>query len=68
LTKEPKICVGEKIALYQIVLGSRTLVAHAVIAATQEAEIRRIMVRSQPRQIVCETLPCKNPSQESLVE
>jgi hypothetical protein len=24
--------------------------------ATQEAEIRRIVVRSQPRQIVCETL------------
>jgi hypothetical protein len=27
-----------------------------VILATQEAEIRRIMVRSQPRQIVLETL------------
>jgi hypothetical protein len=27
------------------------LVAHAVILATQEAEIRRIMVQSQPRQI-----------------
>jgi hypothetical protein len=27
-----------------------------VILATQEAEIRRIMVRSQPRQIVHETL------------
>jgi hypothetical protein len=28
----------------------------AVILATQEAEIRRISVRSQPRQIVFETL------------
>jgi hypothetical protein len=26
-----------------------------VILATQEAEIRRISVRSQPRQIVCKT-------------
>jgi hypothetical protein len=32
------------------------LVAHAVILATQEAEIRRITVQSQPRQIVCEML------------
>jgi hypothetical protein len=30
-----------------------------VILATQEAEIRRIMVRSQPRQIVHETLSQK---------
>jgi hypothetical protein len=30
-----------------------------VILATQEAEIRRIMVGSQPRQIVCETLSRK---------
>jgi hypothetical protein len=27
------------------------------IPATKEAEIRRIMVQSQPGQIVCETLP-----------
>jgi hypothetical protein len=27
-----------------------------VILATQEAEIRRIIVQSQPRQIVCKTL------------
>jgi hypothetical protein len=27
-----------------------------MILATQEAEIRRIVVQSQPRQIVCETL------------
>jgi hypothetical protein len=31
-------------------------VTHALILATQEAEIRRIMVQSQPRQIVHETL------------
>jgi hypothetical protein len=35
-----------------------------VILATQEAEIRRIVVQRQPRQIVCETLPWKNPSQK----
>jgi hypothetical protein len=35
-----------------------------VIPATQEAEIRRIMVRSQPRQIVQEPLPQKNLSQK----
>jgi hypothetical protein len=33
-----------------------------IILATQEAEIRRIMVRSQSRQIVLETLSGKNPS------
>jgi hypothetical protein len=32
-----------------------------VILATQEVEIRRTAVRSQPRQIVCETLPQKKP-------
>jgi hypothetical protein len=32
-----------------------------IILATQEAEIRRIMVRSQPRQIVCKTLSQKSP-------
>jgi hypothetical protein len=33
-----------------------------VILATQEAEIRRIAVHSQPGQIICETLSRKNPS------
>jgi hypothetical protein len=32
------------------------------ILASQEAEIRRITVQSQPRQIVSETLSQKNPS------
>jgi hypothetical protein len=31
-----------------------------VIPATQEAEIMRIEVQSQPRQIVCETLSREN--------
>jgi hypothetical protein len=35
-----------------------------VIPATQEAEIRRIVVLSQLRQIVCEILSQKNPSQK----
>jgi hypothetical protein len=39
-----------------------------VILATQEEEIRRIAVPSQPRQIVQETLSQKNPSQKGLVE
>jgi hypothetical protein len=34
----------------------------SVIPATQGAEIRRIMVQSQPLQIVHETLSKKNPS------
>jgi hypothetical protein len=34
-----------------------------VIPATQEAEIRRITVQSQPGQIVRKTLSQKNPSQ-----
>jgi hypothetical protein len=39
-----------------------------VILATQEAEIRRITVRSQPGQIVQETLSQKHPSPKGLVE
>jgi hypothetical protein len=39
-----------------------------VILATQKAKIRRIEVRSQPRQIVLETLSRQNPSQKGLVE
>jgi hypothetical protein len=35
-----------------------------VILVTQEAEIRRIMVQSQPGQIVLETLSRKNQSQK----
>jgi hypothetical protein len=40
-----------------------------VIPATQEAEIRRIAVQSQPRQIVCKTLSqLKKEPQKGLVE
>jgi hypothetical protein len=35
-----------------------------IFLATQEAEIRRIVVRTQPGQIVCETLSQKLPSQK----
>jgi hypothetical protein len=38
-----------------------------VILATQKAEIRKITVQSQPRQIVLETLSQKNPSQKRAV-
>jgi hypothetical protein len=39
-----------------------------IILAIREVEIRRITVQSQSRQIVCETLSRKNPSQKGLVE
>jgi hypothetical protein len=37
-----------------------------VIPATQEAEIRRITVRSQPRQTVYQTLSQKYPTQKRM--
>jgi hypothetical protein len=40
----------------------------AIIPATQEAEIRRIVVQRQPGQIVWEVLSWKAPSQKGLVE
>jgi hypothetical protein len=40
------------------------LVAHALILTTQEAEIWKIVIWSQPGQIVCEILSRKNPSQK----
>jgi hypothetical protein len=39
-----------------------------VIPATQEAEIRRVEVRSQPQQIVHKTLSLKYPTQKRAVE
>jgi hypothetical protein len=39
-----------------------------VILATQEAEIRRIAVQSQPGQIDLKTLSQKHPEQKGLVE
>jgi hypothetical protein len=38
--------------------------SHLLILATQEADIRRIAVQSQPRQIVCKTLSRKTLSQK----
>jgi hypothetical protein len=45
-------------------LGVCNPVILAVILATQEAEIRKIAVRSQPGHIVHGTLSQKNPSQK----
>jgi hypothetical protein len=39
----------------------------AVILATQEAEIRKIIVRGQPGLMVCETLSQKNIPKKGLV-
>jgi hypothetical protein len=39
-----------------------------VIPAIQEAEVRRIVVRSQPKQMVCETLSQKYLTQKELME
>jgi hypothetical protein len=39
-----------------------------VILATQEVKIRRIVVRSQPKQIVCKTLSQKLITKKGLVE
>jgi hypothetical protein len=43
-------------------------VVHTVILATQEAEIRRTAVHSQPGQIVHETLSQKKPSSKGLAQ
>jgi hypothetical protein len=40
----------------------------SVILTTQEAEMRRITVQSQPGQIVHKTLSRENPSQQRAVE
>jgi hypothetical protein len=46
------------------IFSSRVKNRGPVILAIQEAEIRRITVRSKPRQIVLEALSQKFPSQE----
>jgi hypothetical protein len=48
--------------------GARCQWLRPIILATQEAEIRRIAVQSQTKQIVCESLSQKYPSQKGLVE
>jgi hypothetical protein len=53
----------------QEVAGARYWWLIPVIITTQEAKIRRIMVRSQPGQIVCKTLSQEKLSQKGgLVE
>jgi hypothetical protein len=50
---------------WQEVVKTRCRWFMPVILATQEAEMRRTTVRSQPRQIVCETLSQKKiPTQK----
>jgi hypothetical protein len=44
------------------------LVVHAVILATQKAEIRRLMIQCQPGIIVHETLSQKNHHKKGLAE
>jgi hypothetical protein len=43
-------------------MEGQALVAHSVILATQEAEIERITVLNQPRQIVLKTLSGNYPT------
>jgi hypothetical protein len=59
ILKQSKFCV-------KVATGAGHQWHRPIILATQEAESRRIQVRSQPRQTVCETLSQKkkNPSQK----
>jgi hypothetical protein len=63
--EDPKRLLGSK---YFYTKNGQLLAGHwwliAVILATQEAEIRRIMVQSQPGQIVHETSSQSKPSQK----
>jgi hypothetical protein len=58
------LCIGFILSQYKLAFLLGTGGSHLLILATQETEIRRTMVRSQPGQIVRETLSRKNPSQK----
>jgi hypothetical protein len=51
--------LGESVILFRSCLGAECWWLTPIVLATQEAEIRRIEVQSQPRRIVCETLSRK---------
>jgi hypothetical protein len=61
------ICLSFPSLLKMIALAGRWRLT-PVILATQEAEIRKIRVGSQPGQIVLKSLAGKNPSQKRAVE
>jgi hypothetical protein len=65
-SQEVDLVRGSWRQLFERHILCQTLEAHAVILATQEAEIRRILFPSQPREIVQETLSLsrKKPSQK----
>jgi hypothetical protein len=48
--------IGIYLVLKKKKIQSQALLSHALILATQEAEIRRIEVQSQQRQKVCQIL------------
>jgi hypothetical protein len=58
----------DKILLVKYTIVARSWWLMPVILATQEAEIRRIEVRNQPRQIVPKTLSRKTLHKKGLVE
>jgi hypothetical protein len=58
----PEIPVNRQTAPLKNMPSARCLWLTPVILATQEAEIGRIEVQSQPREIVCKTLSRKNLS------
>jgi hypothetical protein len=65
-SNNPKIIFGQRRSLPR--LEPSDYVKHVFSRGTQEAEIRRMEVRSQPGQIVHRTLSQKYPSQKGLVE